>query len=689
LRYRWAKGDQHVYALTVEADRDGSKSIVRGSCTYTVKGVTNDVQESESSGTGFVVGTDGYIATCAHVVEDATHIEVTLDGRKYAARVLFEDAKKDLAVIKIDARRLNVLSFGDSDRVQLLQEIQAFGFPLSTLLGTGLKANSGKVAGTVDLPEHGRQIQIDAPINPGNSGGPVMNNEGQVVGIASSKLVNSVATAVGFAVPVNELKTILGRLGVAVPGSGSGEKLEGVQLAAMAKPSVAFIKVESASGGEVFDIGYTASFSQTERSNRRNRIRIGPPSFPTTERAQGNIRVTSLGQIVGFSGDGSLPHVLGSIGQMFIDPLNENGQAEWGGESDGAVSIVQRGENGPFSGIPGFGRRGFGPRGFPGSPFSQPADKTLQTIPAKERVDYRLGQEVGNRISIHKTYQFITSDSEQNPYLAIRGKGELVFDKTLGMPAKYDYTGTLVQTDKSGSKRMPLSVKFVLRDPEEVKREHDEAQTRAIERKRIDTEKRNVPSIERVDALVDKIEGDPNSGGIWVPLKDLVVLAVVPERRDTVLAIAKRYLNHSNAFASASAAHLIAKWGTEDQIDLMRDMLKNKDHMRRAARAEATQKLVDFNDTESFEYIVAALTDTGSRSATEKVIIAAGQKMEQPVLDQLARTSDHFTLKSIIKILSQIGTEKSIEALENISKTNRSRIMSREAQKAIATIKTR
>ncbi|MFK7818118.1 MAG: trypsin-like peptidase domain-containing protein, partial [Planctomycetaceae bacterium] len=477
LRYGWAKGDQHVYALTVEADNDGTKSVIHGSCTYTVRGVSNNVQKSESSGTGFVVGADGYIATCAHVVEDATEIKVTLNGQDYSARVLAADEKLDLAVIKIEASGLNVLPFGDSDQVQLLQEIQAFGFPLSSLLGTGLKANSGKVSGTVDTPEHGRQIQIDAAINPGNSGGPVMNNEGQVLGVASSKLVNSIATAVGFAVPVNELKTMLRELGVSIPEPGDGQKLEGVQLAAMATPAVAFIKVKSSTGGQVFDVAYNAMFSQADRADPRAR-RFAPPSLPTVEHTNGNIKVTSLGEIVGFSGDGSLPFVLGPIGQMFIDPLNKNGQAQWGGESDGSVSIVQKGNSGPFGGIPGFGRRGFGPRGFPGSPFNQPADKTLKTIPAKERVDYRLGVEVGNRIGIHKTYEFITSDNEQKPYLVIRGEGDIVFDKAVGMPAKYDYKGSVVKTDKYGSKRMPLTVSFVLRDPEEVNREKAESQAR-------------------------------------------------------------------------------------------------------------------------------------------------------------------------------------------------------------------
>ncbi|MFK7821996.1 MAG: hypothetical protein AB8G99_25080, partial [Planctomycetaceae bacterium] len=92
---------------------------------------------------------------------------------------------------------------------------------------------------------------------------------------------------------------------------------------------------------------------------------------------------------------------------------------------------------------------------------------------------------------------------------------------------------------------------------------------------------------------------------------------------------------------------------------------------------------------ESFPMIVAELKDSGSRRTVEPLIIAAGERMEQSVLDELKQTSDHFTLKSMIKILSQIGTAKSIEPLEEIARSDRSRIVAREAQNAIKTIRAR
>ena len=131
---------------------------------------------------------DGHIGTCAHVIEGARQIEVSIGEKLYTGKVVSKDARRDIAILKIDALQLPVSRFADSDKVQLAEQVRAFGFPLSSVLGTGIKVATGAVAGIVLDPDQGRQIQTDAPINSGNSGGPIVNNSGQVIGIASSKL---------------------------------------------------------------------------------------------------------------------------------------------------------------------------------------------------------------------------------------------------------------------------------------------------------------------------------------------------------------------------------------------------------------------------------------------------------------------------------------------------------------------
>lgn len=691
LQYKWKAGDEHVYALTVVATQGGVRQTIKGSCSYKVRdsGQANTA-ESKSSGTGFVVSADGYIATCAHVVEDAKNIDVRIDGKDFRGRVIAQNRKLDLAIVKIDARNLQPLALGDSDKVQLAERVRAFGFPLSSMLGTGLKVASGEVAGTVDHPKHGRQIQTDAPINPGNSGGPMINDSGQVIGIASSKIRSSVASSVGFAVPINELKKMLVDNGIAVPPEGPGNKLDGPTLAKQVSPGVAYVKVRSSSAGKVFDVQYTASYSQSGRADPRN-FRVGMPGFPTAQRSEGKMKVNVHGNIVEFSGGGGLPFVLGPIAQIFIEPVDEHGDRAWGGESDGALNVVRKENNSPFAGMPGFGgfsrRGGFGPPGFPGSPFGgQPQEKTLRTIPAREVVSYKLGDELNNRVSIHKTYQFITADDDKRPYLTVEGKGEIVFDKTLGMPTNFDYTATMTQNDEDGRTEIPLTVNFVLRDPEQIAREREEQAAKLAEVKRKREEERTVPSIERVDAAIAAIDAANSDIRAGFALKELAKLAVVPERLDTVMRIARENLKSSNEFTASEAALIGAKWATEEDVAMLQSILNERGQRFRSARKEAAKKLIDLNVTASFPDIVELISDPHMRRDLAALLSSAGEKMEQPVLDTLDKIRDSFALQSLVEVLGEIGTEKSIPALEDFAASRRFRM---HGSRALAKVRKR
>ena len=209
LKYKWVEGGEHVYSLHIMSGVDEAKKTIDGQCTYKVKdnGFEYD-GEVEASGTGFVIAANGYIATCAHVVAGARVIDVTIGGKTHRATVVVQNEQLDLAILKIRASNLPVLPFGNSDRVQLAEKVRAFGFPLSDILGTGIKSASGEVSGIFTHSKYGQQIQTDAPINPGNSGGPIVNDAGQVIGIASSGIAAHFASSIGFAVPINQLEEV-------------------------------------------------------------------------------------------------------------------------------------------------------------------------------------------------------------------------------------------------------------------------------------------------------------------------------------------------------------------------------------------------------------------------------------------------------------------------------------------------
>ncbi len=169
-------------------------------------------QPFSSSGTGFIVSTDGYIVTNNHVIQNAKEIIVTLNNdQEYTATVIGADAKTDLAVLKIDADGLTPAVLGNSSAVQVGEVAIAIGNPLGqTLSGTVtagiISATNRKV--TVDGNEY-TLLQTDAAINSGNSGGPLANAYGEVIGINNAKIAASGVEGLGFAIPADIAKPVI------------------------------------------------------------------------------------------------------------------------------------------------------------------------------------------------------------------------------------------------------------------------------------------------------------------------------------------------------------------------------------------------------------------------------------------------------------------------------------------------
>jgi serine protease Do len=166
----------------------------------------------DSTGSGFVISSDGLIVTNNHVVEGANTVTVNLDGRTYTAEVKGTDSATDVALIQIDAgRKLPYLELGDSDALRVGEWIMVVGSPLQLdqTVTVGVVSAKGRSLGVLDTSFE-NFIQTDAAINFGNSGGPLVNLQGKVVGIAT--LINWGAENIGFAVPVKTLEQILPQL---------------------------------------------------------------------------------------------------------------------------------------------------------------------------------------------------------------------------------------------------------------------------------------------------------------------------------------------------------------------------------------------------------------------------------------------------------------------------------------------
>lgn len=169
--------------------------------------------KATSLGSGFIINRDGYILTNNHVVANATDITVKLgDNQEFKAKIVGRDPKTDIALIKIEASDLPVIPLGDSDTLEVGEPVMAIGNPfgLNQTVTTGIVSAKGRFIGEGPYDNF---IQTDASINRGNSGGPLLNTNGEAVGINTAIFSPTGGSiGIGFAVPIAMAKEILSQL---------------------------------------------------------------------------------------------------------------------------------------------------------------------------------------------------------------------------------------------------------------------------------------------------------------------------------------------------------------------------------------------------------------------------------------------------------------------------------------------
>lgn len=216
-------------------------------CTSGVVGILNyqpsplsKSLEATSSGTGFIITSDGYIVTNEHVIEDARKITVVLaNGEEADATLIGSDVMSDVAVLKVEAQGLTPLPIGDSDGIRVGEFVLAIGNPISTneLYGSVTFGIISAKARQINIDGFENEfLQTDAAINPGNSGGPLLNMKGEVIGVTNAKYFTAGydengntlhSEGIGFALPMKNVMTIVDALikNGAVPRPGIGVKI--------------------------------------------------------------------------------------------------------------------------------------------------------------------------------------------------------------------------------------------------------------------------------------------------------------------------------------------------------------------------------------------------------------------------------------------------------------------------------
>ena len=209
---------KEVYAMNVNA--------TVGIATQITTNVWGQVASASASGSGFILTSDGYVVTNNHVVEGATSVTVKLyNGDEYDAEVVGTDEMNDVALLKIDATGLQAVTIGDSDQIEVGEEVIAIGNPLGEDL-RGTMTDGIISALNRDVNVDGRTmslIQTTAALNSGNSGGALINEYGQVIGITNLKMQSYYDTVegLGFAIPTATVKAVVDRITGKAPFEGA------------------------------------------------------------------------------------------------------------------------------------------------------------------------------------------------------------------------------------------------------------------------------------------------------------------------------------------------------------------------------------------------------------------------------------------------------------------------------------
>jgi S1-C subfamily serine protease len=494
LEYDW-NDEKLVYSFRLNVNpRRRDQESFSGRTTFTPsdrdpEDLLNEEAIQESTGTGFLIHPDGLIMTCAHVVDETESVKVTVGEEIRVAKVIATDPTNDLALLRIDGNNLPYLPIADSRSVAQGSKVRVFGFPLTELLGESIKITNGFITGFSD---NGSDIQIDATVNPGNSGGPVIDGNGQVIGVASQLLDGEGISSVGLAVGAGSIEAFLDRC--ELPFLSGGDKqitLEDI------KNSVVFIRSDGATVNR--EKSKAISFQSHYYGNSRG---IGNQN----QDERGTIVVDSRGNVAMQNEEPkTLPVIIQEICQIGIEQLPKiAGQKSW---TDSQTFFLTSTQTEREEREDPFGMRGMFPRGMPRDfggrafrgrnpldPFGREdevvREKTVTSV-ATLTQRFRLKSENDKEAVYTKTYEIETVKAGDRGFdVGLEYTGEFVFDKVEQRLSRGKFKGVATVKNGDESSRVPFEYNYDWVSIEQLKKEADDRLARnkaeAERKKRVD-----------------------------------------------------------------------------------------------------------------------------------------------------------------------------------------------------------
>ena len=467
LQYNLDPGKTNGYEFRYQSDLQGKFYGFAGTIVQKITSLKpstlnpNQKEEKvEGSGTAFVVRPDGFLVTCAHVVEGSKSVTVHLEDKQYDAKVVDMDFGNDLALLRIDADNLTPLPIMDSSKIELAEEIRVVGFPLSTVLGESLKISRGTVSG-IGPTDGSQSFQLDAVVNPGNSGGPVVTEKGHVAGVAKAALEGEGIVSVGLAVTSNDVRRMLERnqLKYRVPPE-SDDYLRGPDLAKKVAPAVALLKVTSGDGGVGIAQQRVISYDASYLPNVDRDKPVVPALGGYAINESGKTLANAFGEVDYCDGKLGLPCLMGALGTMGLETFPREDVDQW--QSQKLLFVPRQRLAGlmvDFLALPTLGTRLN-----PNSDFDSNSGRPRLTLgqlfsqPVLEVSDYKIVSEKGHIIEIEKKHELTSIHKEDElPAFKMSGKATIQFNTRLGRMDSIHYLGNAEVTANQITLRIPVA----------------------------------------------------------------------------------------------------------------------------------------------------------------------------------------------------------------------------------------
>ncbi len=712
-QYEWQTGDKFSYQFQLDSDQGGTKETAKGTCYYKIGAVANEPSEEElaATGTGFVISADGYLVTCAHVVHQAASVKVTLGKQSWNGKVVAIDQAQDLALLKINAKSLPVLAISTAKDVVLAETVRVAGFPLSNMLGKGIKITSGSVAGRAEENEEGaRSFQVDASVNPGNSGGPVIDENGQVVGVASALLSGFRISEVGFAVPAREVRRLLQKSGIKTAEPENLKPRTGPEIAKMVIPSVAYLEVQidpkyQRSHWIEYEFSYQTRVTSKPPGSPRGRSLASRHLFPSD--GKGKFAITRFGEISRIEGNHHLPFILDPLGTLVIENLQHEGKKQWSASSITELKLE-----------------------LPVTRFEQmqrlhlQGEERLTSLMAVERTGYKILENTTDQVTFSKEYTCQTLGDKTPPTYRQKGTGTVVFDKKIGMTKNIEFQSSVqLQNGEVAGPLTTYKLSYKLTSAGATTGDRVKAALGSLARLvgagvAKDTEK-NSPKLgspkpnqkisrpankpnrrkdpQRVNELLALLDPkntsenqsnfEPDLSGFpaehveqfrkhaerirrlhrpshTTELSELANLAVVTKRQQKVGEIFLHYAANGDSFDQRAAIRGLTNWATKKHVPEMILLLTSEDEeIRWPERKEIITTLSRFKSPQVCRAIASRLMHFTEEDEASEALIAIGPAAEKAVAKILDHKSEGAR-GAAAEILKVIGTRKSLAALK-------------------------